>query len=88
MFCLSEILDYECVLKNGDGKGGSEKSVGSKTGDDCVEACWKAKKNDKRINGVTMRQDGVAGCWCELGMKRIASSSTYKTCFIVDNTGG
>ena len=88
IFFSSEILDYDCVLKSGDGKGGSETRVGSQTGSACVSLCREAQKINKRINGATMRKDGKPGCYCELGMTRIASSSTYKTCFIVVKTKG
>ena len=42
------------------------------------------KQSDSRINGVTVRKDGKAGCWCEIGMRSVSTSVLYKTCFLVD----
>ena len=46
------------------------------------------KRNDQRINGVTVFADHRGGCWCELNMNGISASSIYKTCFLINkNTG-
>ena len=67
----------------GDGGGGSEKRIGEQTGNNCIAACISLKKKDNKINGVTIRRNGKAGCWCEYGMTKVAGNkNVYKTCFL------
>ena len=68
------------------GSGNTERRIGDDTflstitDDDCARACWTLKKTDGTINGVTVRRDGTAGCWCQMGLKTTKPSITYKTC--------
>ena len=56
--------------------------IGDQTGQECINACKERRKNDATINGVTIRQDGTNGCWCEKKMTRFSTSTVYKTCFL------
>merc|ERR1719336_2949598 len=70
-----------CHFVTGDGIGGTETKIGEFTGDECVEKCRLARF--AHYNGVTVKKDGSAGCWCEKGMTGVKKSSdSYKTCFI------
>ena len=73
----------------GDGVGGTEIKISTTlTGERCVKECMSKMKNDKEINGVTIRKDGKPGCWCEKKMNRVSKSSTYKTCLIDPKANG
>ena len=50
-------LALSCKFERGDGTGGSEKKIGSQTGEECIQACIRYKKTkDSRVNGVTILQ--------------------------------
>ena len=78
--CISAPPEFLCKLASGVGSGNSEKRIGDQTGDDCARACMTEKKTDDTINGVTIKKDGSAGCWCEIGIKRTVPSDIYNTC--------
>ena len=85
--------EYRCVFKDGDGLPVSgygrhgESSDYEKTGLECVSKCVEEKnKGTTKINGVTIRKSGNAGCWCEYNMKRIANpTGLYKTCYLEED---
>ena len=69
----------------GDGsttKGKGELKIEGSSGADCIEACISRRKQDNRINGVTVYSSGDPGCWCESEMDGIQKNSLYKTCFL------
>ena len=70
------------VFVIGDGLGAKEKKISTTlTGNECIKACSDLMKTDTSVNGVTMRNDGQGGCYCEVNMTRVKRSSTeFKTC--------
>ena len=75
-------LGPQCAwLTSTDGQGDSETNIGLKTENECAKECAARKVSDQRINGATIRKsDGK--CWCEIGMKKQTSDSTYNSCFL------
>ena len=71
-----------CTFLPGDGVGGTEKTIGMQTGNDCVRACLKLKETDSNVNGVTLLSSDKPGCWCEIGMNDRKKNAKYKTCFL------
>ena len=68
-------------LTSTDGVGDDETSIGFLTENECAKQCAARKVSDQRINGATIRKsDGK--CWCEIGMKKQTSDSTYNSCFL------
>ncbi len=76
------VSSHKCVFQSGDGQGAGEDHVGDITGDECVQACLEKKKTNNNINGVTIRQDGASGCYCEKEMDGRAGSTTYESCYL------
>merc|ERR1712080_201038 len=90
--CSAECSDedaYTCSFVTGDGTGGTDEKISSiLSGIECVAACVDKKKQDNRINGVTIR-NGRPGCWCEKSMSGVATgSSAFRTCFLTAVTQG
>ena len=69
-----------CAFQFGDGGGGDEIHIGSQTGNACIDACLQRKQTDGSINGITIRADGIGGCWCERKMTYIYNK--HRSCFI------
>lgn len=84
LFLVAIVKSAGCEFVTGDGIGGTETNIGPFIGSDCVKACM---SYPALYNGVTMKADGSAGCWCESGMTGVkASASSYRTCFFKSRT--
>jgi hypothetical protein len=71
------------VFTIGDGhNAGPEMRIGDHTGEDCVNACIDRRETDPTINGVTVRNDGSTGCFCEKKMAYVLTDSRFKTCYL------
>ena len=77
--------EFSCSFIPGDGTDGGKKNeevIEGLSAADCINACISRRKQDNRINGVTVYSSGDPGCWCESEMDGIQKNSLYKTCFL------
>jgi len=79
----------DCNFVMGDGTGGSEKYIGSMTPNECIKTCAINRKQDKDINGCTISSatpaaDGKVSCYCEKKMTGPNTSTSWKTCKMVE----
>ena len=72
--------NVQCNLASGDGEGADEFHASSTAqGQDCLALCYARSLTQKNINGMTTHPS--EGCYCEIGMTKIASSNSYMSCF-------
>jgi len=74
---------------HGDGKGGSEESIGkTKSRWECVVTCNARRKTDKSINGCTYEKSS-GDCYTEHQMTYVGGSTSYDTCYLpyIDSSG-
>lgn len=79
-------LEIPCKFVTGDGSGGTEVNIGYKdTIKDCIIACAERKKENPKINGVTIpsKISGKVNCYCEIGMTGSNGGSSWQTCFML-----
>jgi len=77
-----EALCLQGRWASGDGKGGSEESIGTTSGyADCASQCNNRRQADKSINGCTFDKSSKE-CYVEHNMYYVGGSSSYDTCYL------